>query len=327
MAGRISGDSLPDARNTANNNSTSADTLREGIATSTAPVTTDTSARKHGYRQGPVRLVAVFAFLAALLLVLLYAMDSGIRQRLSDGISALNLPALARQASKPLAVNEPPAAGISANRETGPADLAPGTSTSENIPATPSSHIKDSDAVTETETETETEETVQPAVKYATAESNTGAVVADAEQIGESTTLAEIEKELAAGGLQVEQLNSDSLKVSLRGDGVFEFNSARINDSAGSMLARLAGVLTARNNTRISVIGHTDSSGEPDYNVYLSQLRAKAVADYLIKHGLPEDRTHSEGRGDRETQFEESSRDRPELRRRVEIYISQLREE
>ena len=78
---------------------------------------------------------------------------------------------------------------------------------------------------------------------------------------------------------------------------------------------------------RVSVIGHTDSSGEPDYNVYLSQLRAKAVVDYLIAQGLPEDRTQSEGRGDRDTQFEESTRDQPELRRRVEIYISPIREE
>jgi outer membrane protein OmpA-like peptidoglycan-associated protein len=49
--------------------------------------------------------------------------------------------------------------------------------------------------------------------------------------------------------------------------------------------------------------------------------------NYLIAQGLPEDRIKSEGRGNRDTQFEESTRDQPELRRRVEIYINPIREE
>ena len=37
---------------------------------------------------------------------------------------------------------------------------------------------------------------------------------------------------------------------------------------------------------RIQVIGHTDTSGSPKYNVRLSERRAKAVADALVGLGV-----------------------------------------
>jgi outer membrane protein OmpA-like peptidoglycan-associated protein len=38
--------------------------------------------------------------------------------------------------------------------------------------------------------------------------------------------------------------------------------------------------------TRVVVVGHTDSSGSPAYNVRLSERRAKAVADALVGLGV-----------------------------------------
>ena len=40
------------------------------------------------------------------------------------------------------------------------------------------------------------------------------------------------------------------------------------------------------NATQVVVIGHTDSSGSPAYNVRLSERRAKAVADQLVGMGV-----------------------------------------
>jgi outer membrane protein OmpA-like peptidoglycan-associated protein len=79
-------------------------------------------------------------------------------------------------------------------------------------------------------------------------------------------------------------------------------------------------------NMIVQAVGHTDSSGSAENNLYLSELRAKVVADYLIGLGLPEERTRSEGRGDRDTRLEEATGDQPELKRRVEIYLRPLQE-
>jgi outer membrane protein OmpA-like peptidoglycan-associated protein len=131
----------------------------------------------------------------------------------------------------------------------------------------------------------------------------------------------DIQAELSGSGLQVERLADDRLKVNLNNVGMFEFNSTRLSASADEALTELAGILEKHDGIHIDVIGHTDSSGEPDYNVYLSQLRAKAVEDHLVRMGLPEESVRSEGRGDRDTRFETATQDNPELRRRVEIYI------
>ena len=137
---------------------------------------------------------------------------------------------------------------------------------------------------------------------------------------------SDIKAELAASGLRVEHRDDGSLKINLSSVGMFEFDSTRLSDSAGAELARIAGVLNRHAGAHVDVVGHTDSSGEPAYNVYLSQLRAEAVANYLIRMGLPEDRIQSEGRGDQDTRHEEATRDNPDLGRRVEIYIRPVHE-
>ena len=316
---RISGGTPQAARTDANDNPIPADTVRQTITERPVPVTTATSPGRRGPRQGPLRILAVFTLLAGLLLALLYAIDSETRQRLHDSLAALNLPAPPWQTPQSVIVREEPAeiSPVVPDRDA----TAPGMSAEEMPSAEADAHTTDSGAAVEPD------ETTVVAATGTVFTDSARAAGADAASRPDYASLVEVAEELVASGLPVERIGPDSLKVNLSGDGVFEFNSTSINNSTGSVLARLAGVLTSRGNMRVSVIGHTDSSGEPDYNVYLSQLRAKAVVDYLIAQGLPEDRTQSEGRGDRDTQFEESTRDQPELRRRVEIYISPIREE
>ena len=43
--------------------------------------------------------------------------------------------------------------------------------------------------------------------------------------------------------------------------------------------------------------GHTDADGEDGFNQALSEKRAQAVADYLVKAGLPADRFTAMGYG------------------------------
>ena len=50
-------------------------------------------------------------------------------------------------------------------------------------------------------------------------------------------------------------------------------------------------------NARIEIAGHTDADGEDAFNQALSEKRAQAVSDYLVKAGLPADRFTATGYG------------------------------
>ena len=49
---------------------------------------------------------------------------------------------------------------------------------------------------------------------------------------------------------------------------------------------------------RISLVGYTDSRGRETYNQGLSEKRAEAVKDYLVKHGVDGARIQTSGRGE-----------------------------
>jgi len=48
---------------------------------------------------------------------------------------------------------------------------------------------------------------------------------------------------------------------------------------------------------KISIEGHTDSFGDTDLNLKLSEERAKTVMDYLIKLGINKERLKAKGFG------------------------------
>jgi outer membrane protein OmpA-like peptidoglycan-associated protein len=87
----------------------------------------------------------------------------------------------------------------------------------------------------------------------------------------------------------VMNLGSDHLK--------FEFNKADLRPSDRELLARVAGILVTSHDFTISVNGHTDDVGTDAYNQKLSERRAQAVRDYLVKSGLPESILTVEGHG------------------------------
>ncbi len=136
----------------------------------------------------------------------------------------------------------------------------------------------------------------------------------------------ELEQELQQRGLLTERLNNNLLKVNLSSEGLFDFDSARIKDGTRPALEQLADVLRKHDDLSIRVVGHTDSSGVAIYNLNLSQLRAKAVADYLVSQDLSSSSIKSEGRGDQDTRLEHSTSSNPGSKRRVEIYIRQAQE-
>ncbi len=64
----------------------------------------------------------------------------------------------------------------------------------------------------------------------------------------------------------------------------FEFGSARLTDDAKQVLAELAAALASRelSGYRFLIAGHTDTVGSDEFNLLLSERRARAVREYII---------------------------------------------
>ena len=70
-------------------------------------------------------------------------------------------------------------------------------------------------------------------------------------------------------------------QVALDTDVLFAFGSAALTPAAGGDLDRAAALLRAQPARRVAVDGHTDSQGDPAFNLRLSQSRATTVRDAL----------------------------------------------
>jgi OOP family OmpA-OmpF porin len=66
------------------------------------------------------------------------------------------------------------------------------------------------------------------------------------------------------------------------------------------ILDDLAAKLKTAEYDRLDIVGYTDRIGTVDYNKRLSELRAYSVAQYLIQQGVPDNKIHYEGRGEKD---------------------------
>jgi outer membrane protein OmpA-like peptidoglycan-associated protein len=115
----------------------------------------------------------------------------------------------------------------------------------------------------------------------------------------------------------VMNLGSDHLK--------FDFDKADIRPEDREMLSRIAGILLTSHDYSISVNGHTDDVGTEEYNQKLSQRRAEAVRDYLVKAGLPAEIFTVKGYGKTHPLVPGSSEEARAKNRRVELGIAYTR--
>jgi len=77
----------------------------------------------------------------------------------------------------------------------------------------------------------------------------------------------------------------------------FASGSALLNSTAMAVLDWVAQSLMTNPDVRVEIAGHTDNSGTRITNTLLSQRRADAVRDYLIRRGVPADRLIARGYG------------------------------
>jgi len=77
----------------------------------------------------------------------------------------------------------------------------------------------------------------------------------------------------------------------------YDFDQATLRPESKEALDGLAQLLRDNPNITIEMASHTDRIGTEEYNLDLSERRAKAVIDYLIEAGISSDRLQHQGYG------------------------------
>lgn len=108
----------------------------------------------------------------------------------------------------------------------------------------------------------------------------------------------------------------------MRGQTVnFATSSATISADSFPLLDELAAAAKSCTDVRVGVHGHTDSMGDPQFNLHLSQQRAQAVVDYLIDEGVPTGNLRAQGFGASVPRESNDTRAGRAANRRIELIV------
>lgn len=101
----------------------------------------------------------------------------------------------------------------------------------------------------------------------------------------------------------------------------FESGRSDLRPESYAELERLYKFMEENPELSLDVFGHTDSSGDNAINLNISEKRADAVTDYLLKRGINEGRVKSRGFGESYPLASNSTSLGRQKNRRVEVYF------
>ncbi len=102
----------------------------------------------------------------------------------------------------------------------------------------------------------------------------------------------------------------------------FDEGKAVVKESMFPSLDRIILFLTDHPNSKIEIWGHTDSAGDPELNLRLSQERADAIKAYIVQNGMiEENRIASLGFGSSKPLRDEVTDEDRRINRRVEFHL------
>lgn len=106
---------------------------------------------------------------------------------------------------------------------------------------------------------------------------------------------------------------------------LFDVNQATLKPESQLKLAKLAGILMVFTDMKLSIEGHTDSTGSEDFNLRLSTDRARTVYEFLMSQGVTTDRMKYQGFGSSRPVAPNDTEINRAKNRRVEVIV--LKEE
>ncbi|SUD89784.1 OmpA family protein [Psychrobacter phenylpyruvicus] len=132
----------------------------------------------------------------------------------------------------------------------------------------------------------------------------------------------QLEREMAGTGVEVKHDGQGNIDLIMPGNITFAHDSTSINPSFYNTLDKLASTMNQYDQTTVTVMGHTDSVGNPTYNQGLSQRRAQSVAGYLVNRGVSSYRIQTLGYGQSQPIADNSTEQGRMQNRRVEIKLN-----
>jgi outer membrane protein OmpA-like peptidoglycan-associated protein len=131
---------------------------------------------------------------------------------------------------------------------------------------------------------------------------------------------------------QAEELKKDlkGAKVERVGEGIlitfdsgllFETDKSDLEANTKANLDQLAQTLKKYEDTNILVEGHTDNTGDDNYNMKLSDQRAESVENYLVTQGVAKTRVTTKGYGESQPVADNNTASGRQANRRVEVAI------
>jgi len=121
-------------------------------------------------------------------------------------------------------------------------------------------------------------------------------------------------------GVEIQRVE-EGIAISFDSGILFDFDSADLRGEARSNLRKLADILGEDEDTNLMIVGHTDWIGDANYNMGLSERRARSAADYLVSQGISRYRIDVEGRGETEPIGDNETDEGRQQNRRVEVAI------
>jgi OOP family OmpA-OmpF porin len=100
----------------------------------------------------------------------------------------------------------------------------------------------------------------------------------------------------------------------------FSSGSAEVLSNSSKDLEKIYNLLIQAENSKLTIVGHTDNVGNPDSNLSLSKNRAQSVVDYLTQKGIPSNRFQLiDGKGQNEPVSDNNSASGKAKNRRVVV--------
>lgn len=132
-----------------------------------------------------------------------------------------------------------------------------------------------------------------------------------------------LRKRLENTGVSVTRVG-DTIVLNMPNAITFDVNQSTLKSNATPTIDSVILVLQEFDETRVNVLGHTDSTGAASYNQTLSEKRAASVADYLIRNQLPSSRISTLGYGETRPIATNNTEAGREQNRRVELVLSPM---
>jgi len=101
----------------------------------------------------------------------------------------------------------------------------------------------------------------------------------------------------------------------------FEFNSANLSEESKTEIIKVAQFIKDNPGVKLSIEGHTDDQGSYDYNMSLSERRAKAVYDFLLNADISPELLTFQGFGETMPVTENKDEKSRGLNRRIEFSV------